>query len=200
MGILYRNSFIMYDRGTESHWVHTTGECIQGKFKGKQLTFFPSVITTWGQWKKQQAETTVLTGEGVSGFMGTYTMARDPSKFGISVGQGKLANLYRIRDLKKQRVVHDKLGEKDIVVFFDEEGTFATAYENPDGQKFNWDGKQFLDANGKAFNMMLGTLDGQDTAERLAPIPATAWLVKRWKGFYPDQKAYRPPGLSQSRK
>ena len=27
-GVLYENSFIMYDKGTESLWVHVTGEAI----------------------------------------------------------------------------------------------------------------------------------------------------------------------------
>ncbi len=44
-GVLYRQSFVMYDKQTDSLWVHTTGEAIKGALKGKVLTFLPSTVT-----------------------------------------------------------------------------------------------------------------------------------------------------------
>ena len=45
-GILYRNSFVMYDRETESLWVHVTGRAEVGPREGWQLRFMPSTVTT----------------------------------------------------------------------------------------------------------------------------------------------------------
>ncbi len=50
-GILYRQSFIMYDKQTYSKWIHTTGEAVQGPCKGKVLTFLPNTVTSWKKWK-----------------------------------------------------------------------------------------------------------------------------------------------------
>ena len=40
-GILYQNSFVMYDKKTDSLWVHATGRAETGPMKGNTLTFFP---------------------------------------------------------------------------------------------------------------------------------------------------------------
>ena len=61
-GILYENSFVMYDRKTESLWVHVTGRAVWGPLKGKQLEFVPSTVTTWQQWKAAHPRTLVLPG------------------------------------------------------------------------------------------------------------------------------------------
>jgi hypothetical protein len=193
LGILYRNSFIMYDRGTKSHWVHTTGKCVQGEMKGKQLTFIPSVITSWGNWKKQHPTTKVLPGEGVQGFMGTYTLDRKPEKFGISVGKGDQANLYRIIDLKKLRVVHDQLGKRKVVVFFNADGNFATAWDNTKlDHKFKWNGSAIVDGSGVQWDIMTGNPVNKPNTRSMTPVPATAWLIERWQGFYPDFPIFDP--------
>lgn len=191
-GILYRESFVMYDRGTESLWIHTTGECVKGKLKGKQLKFIQSVVTPWSDWKARHPATTVLEGTKVRGFMGTYTLNRDKNKFGISVGEGEESNLYPFSELGKEPVIHDKLGDKDIVVFFNSSGEFATAWDNDDGHKFRWDAKQkaFVDQTGKRWDMMLGVRAGDKDSPNMIPIPATAWLIHRWKGFYPKSRIY----------
>ena len=116
-GVLYRRSFVMYDRGTGSFWVHTTGECVKGKLKGKQLKFLPSVVTRWSDWKSKYPNSKILEGKKAKGFMGSYTLTKKKGKFGISVGEGEQSNLYPIVELEKQRVIHDTLGDKKIVIF-----------------------------------------------------------------------------------
>ena len=87
-GVLYRQSFIMYDRETDSHWVHTTGECVKGEMKGKTLTFLPSTVTSWASWKALHPETTVLTGRRARGMMGRFDFGTQPERYGLSIGQG----------------------------------------------------------------------------------------------------------------
>jgi len=192
-GILYRKSFVMYDRGTGSHWVHTTGECVKGELKGKQLEFFPSVVTDWKTWKSMHPTTTVLMGKRARGRMGIYTIKTNSFLFGISVGQGEATNLYRVMDLKQLRLVHDTLGDQPIVVFFNLDGMFATAWEVEEGQTFSWDDEGFVDQAGNSFDMILGRNPNQDQSESLTSIPATAWLTERWQGFYPNREIYVPP-------
>ena len=183
----------MYDRGTKSLWVHTTGECVKGELKGKQLKFIPSVVTRWGEWKTKYPDSKILEGKKAKGMMGSFTLAKKKGKFGISVGEGEQSNLYPIAELEKQRVIYDTLGKDRIVVLFDTDGQFATAWKNPDDLQFKWDEgkKSFVDHNGKPWNMMLGAPVGdENTASRLRALPATAWLIRRWKGFYPKSRVF----------
>ena len=41
-GMLYQNSFLMYDHQTNSIWIHATGEAFHGPLKGMKLRFMPS--------------------------------------------------------------------------------------------------------------------------------------------------------------
>ena len=85
------------------------------------------------------------------------------------------------------------MDESKIVVFYDADGQFATAWKNKDDLQFKWDEQQskFVDQTGRTWNMMLGAPDGkEETAEKLASIPATVWLMDRWKGFYPESRVF----------
>jgi hypothetical protein len=109
-GILHENSFVMYDRKTESLWVHVTGRAEWGPMRGKQLPFIPSTVTTWQQWKQAHPGTLVLAGRGTRGFMGTYKAFARPDDLGLAVvvrfkgklypfpaGRGSRARRWRVR-------------------------------------------------------------------------------------------------------
>lgn len=70
-GILCGNSFVMYDRQTRSLWVHVTGRAESGPLQGKRLTFVPSTVTTWQQWRAAYPHARVLPGRRSGSFMGT---------------------------------------------------------------------------------------------------------------------------------
>ena len=107
-GVLYRNSFIMYDRKTKSLWVHTTGECVKGELKGRQLEFIPSTVTSWRAWKSTHPKSLVLEGKKATGFMGTFSLKeKDAKKFGVSVGQGETTKLYAAGEALDYEVVTD---------------------------------------------------------------------------------------------
>ena len=61
-GLLMRSNKLMYDRATESLWNQLTGEPVTGPLadSGIRLAVLPSVVTTWGEWRDRQPETTVL--------------------------------------------------------------------------------------------------------------------------------------------
>ncbi len=200
--MLYRNSFVMYDRGTNSLWVHTTGECVKGELKGGQLEFLSSVVTSWSRWKQAHPKSLVLEGERASGFMGTYAFNDHRMvDFGLSVGQNAATKLYRIEDLARLRVVHDRVGEEDVVVFFDRNAMNGTAWIR-DGANFRWDGQQFVDDHGQAWDPILGqpTSVSLDSSRKMRPLPATMWLLDEWHGFYPSGDTYVAPEPAPSQR
>lgn len=59
-GLLRNSDLVMWDRQTESLWQQITGEAIVGEMAGTELSFVPSPIVAWGDFKAQFPEGEVL--------------------------------------------------------------------------------------------------------------------------------------------
>ena len=59
-GYLYKGSFVMFDKQTESEWLHVTAECMLGPLKGKRLEIVPTQVLSWKEWRLRHPNTTVL--------------------------------------------------------------------------------------------------------------------------------------------
>ena len=71
-GLLRRNDLIMFDRTRESLWQQITGEAIVGVDTTKRLTFLPSSIVSWRDFRATFPDAPVLSREtGVSRNYGT---------------------------------------------------------------------------------------------------------------------------------
>jgi len=185
-GILFRSSFIMYDKGTKSLWVHTTGQAIKGPMKGKQLEFLPSTVTTWKRWREEHPKTKVLTGRKARGFMGSFRLEKSLGRYGLSLGQGDEVKLYPFKVLARRRVVNDEFDGKKIVVVYDSEGLAAAAFLRGK-HVFSFEDGGMVDEKGREWDLFHGTRG----EERLERLPATPWLVRRWLDHYPDSPIFR---------
>ena len=130
-GILYEDSFIMYDHDTASLWVHVTGTAIKGALKGTKLTFFPSALTTWKNWKSSHPDTLVLPGDRDPGFMGTYRGLEegDFDEFGLAVFHRGQVRLYPYEVLARSPVLHDELFGRDVLVSFSDRAGVERAFD-----------------------------------------------------------------------
>jgi len=202
-GVLYRSSFVMYDKQTDSLWIHTTGEAVKGPSKGKVLTFLPSTVTTWKTWKTLHPQTTVLGGRPAKGFMGHFGMKEKPETYGLSLGQGPDPKLYPFSVLMKRRVVNDTFDGRDVVIVYDAESRTARAYARGE-HTFAWKDGALRDEKGRTWDLLRGLLAGKTPTEagskaagskagmeRLMPLPATTWLLVRWKGFHPHSAVFK---------
>jgi hypothetical protein len=52
-------TLILCDRQTSSRWSQLLGTAISGEMAGKKLVKLPSVMTTWGRWRRLHPTTTV---------------------------------------------------------------------------------------------------------------------------------------------
>jgi len=59
-GRLWRDALVMYDRRTGSLWSQIDGRAILGPAEGQRLEEVPSVVTSWGEWKRMHPDTLVL--------------------------------------------------------------------------------------------------------------------------------------------
>ena len=185
-GVLFRNSFVMYDREQNSLWIQPMGYAVKGKLKGTQLEFLPSTLTTFGKWKELHPKTTVLTGKKAPGFMGAFNLRRDLPRYGLSVGQGRITKLYPFELLAEKRVINDEFDGEKIVVVYDAESVTGVVYRR--GKRtFAFKEGKMVDERGKVWEMLAGTTG----SEKLERLPATPWLTARWKGFYPEGEIHR---------
>ena len=105
-GILMDDSFVMYDHGTDSLWVHVTGTAYFGPLKGKRLKFIPSTVTTWEAWKQRFPQTRVLPGTPRHGStLGTYDGMRKTRGLGLAVVVRFKAKLYPLDVLAAHPVI-----------------------------------------------------------------------------------------------
>lgn len=188
----------MYDRATESLWVHVTGRAETGPRKGWRLKFMPSSMTTWAAWKAAHPHTTVLPGYRRGGFMGTYTGTKSSRGIGLVVRVAFHGKLYPFTALEKQPVVNDRFRDEDVVVAYSSALGTASAWSRiVAGRTLTFephagDTKEPLllvrDAEtrsvwsgieGKAIS---GPLKGQ----QLELVPHHPILTGRFEGFYPD--------------
>ncbi len=211
-GILYRNSFIMYDRGSKSLWVHVSGEAIKGDRKGQKLEFLPSEITTWGDWSRRHPMGTALVGDKAEGFMGTFTLRQRVRAFGLSIGQGRQVKLVRFTLLQRVPVLEVEVEGQPVVAVYDPDAVRGFAFASRLGkQRLHFSAVAPLAAEGgehgaegagdghssgpalmrdsetgSLWERMSGRcLAGELAGQQLDPVPATAWLGQRWRGFFP---------------
>ena len=163
-GFLYRSNKIMYDRETLSLWNQETGQPVIGELadSGIQLNFFPTLLTTWGEWTDEHPDTTVLALDTGVSQPGSYFPEDNPNAtyyeyfntpgtmfpvwirddsleakdvvLGVKIGEAQKA--YPVSVLQVERVVNDTLGETNVVVLGSEISQAAKAYERGD-QEFS---------------------------------------------------------------
>lgn len=197
-GILYEKSFVMYDRKTESLWVHVTGRAEQGPMKGKQLKFFPSTVTTWKQWKAAHPGTLVLPGYRRGGFMGTYDGMHRPDGLGLAVVVRFKAKLYPFPTLTGTPVVNDRFGEIDLLVHYSKgDGTAVAWNRRHDGRALTFEdagrkgpgGIALLRdrETGSVWSSLTGeAVEGRLRGDRLEAVSYNPILIERFRAFYPD--------------
>lgn len=167
-GFLYRSNKLMYDRETLSLWNQETGEPVVGRLadSGVRLDFFPTLLTTWGEWKDEHPDTTVLNLD-----TGVYQTSRyfpednpnatyfdyfnsPDTMFPVWLRDDRLeakdivlglkiddmAKAYPVRVLQMERVVNDALGDVNVVVLASEISPASKVYERAEREFSRVDG------------------------------------------------------------
>ena len=196
----------MYDHATKSCWSTLQGEPVVGPLVGKGIKLKQRylVTTTWGEWKARHPETTVLSletghrrdyGEGVA--YRDY-FSTDELMFTVPEIDTRLLNkdevlAFRTEDqqlaiaikfLAQKRVHHDQLGEQNIVVLADADGT-SRAYDVGTTQFASWNGiDQAVDSTGKIWQVLEDSLVAGDQSLERMPSHNAFWFG--WVSQFPE--------------
>lgn len=136
-GLLRNSDLIMYDRTTESLWQQFTGEAIVGDKVGTTLTFIPSSLVSFADFKAAHPDGPVLSHEtgysrryGENPYVGYDTVDQTPFLFTaplderllpmtrvVTLSLGDVDVAYPSEVLAEAGVLHDRQGGQDLVLF-----------------------------------------------------------------------------------
>jgi hypothetical protein len=213
-GKLIRNVLVMYDRQTDSLWSQLLGEAIDGEMTGASLSFLPSWMMAWDEWKAMHPDTVALDKNGSRGSRDVYdsyyaspqagvigeTFIDDrlnTKQFVMGVTEGDAAVAYPFEVLNMEPVVNDQVGERPILVVFNPVIGSGIVFDRQVGdQVLTWDtGKSsetMVDVEtGTVWNLFTGeAIEGSLTGHTLERVPSTQSFWFGWKDFYPQTRIY----------
>jgi quercetin dioxygenase-like cupin family protein len=211
---------VQKDFETGTSWQQATGQAIDGPLKGTRLTLYPVVRTTWREWRKQHPDTTVLkplpgyaermpmiskrikdvTRAGLEGVpRGVMPLdGRLPPRetiAGLEVGRDAVA--YPFSELRRARVVNDRVGGVAVVIVHQPSSDTTTAFE----ARVKGKGLRFQPANAEASSVIdLETrstwnayglaLDGPLKGTQLTQVILVPQFWFAWSQFRPGTRVF----------
>ncbi len=136
-GLLRNSDLIMYDRTTESLWQQFTGNAIVGDAVGTRLTFIPSSLISFADYRAAHPDGKVLSREtgfnrsyGENPYVGYDTIDQNPFLFTaplderlppmarvVTVALDKVDVAYPLDILAEAGVINDTQGGQDLAIF-----------------------------------------------------------------------------------
>ena len=166
---------VQKDAETGSSWQQATGEAIDGPLKGTRLALFPTVRTTWGEWRRRHPYTLVLkpmpgyaermpamstrirnaTRVGPAGAPNGALKADDrlPARetvAGLEIGRDTIA--FPFTALRASRVINERVGGVPVLVVHQPSSDTTTAFD--------------ARSRGKALRFEAATVDGGTLTDR----------------------------------
>lgn len=192
------------DETTKSWWRQVNGEAITGQLKGQQLPEVYSTQTSLSQWLSlnpnsliMQADPAFLksydttfkfeSGSSKSKLTGTDSLSWKDKSWVVGVKAGKESKAYDWNQLKKERLIQDKIGATPVLIVLSKDDRSFFAFERP-GESANFS----LENDKLLFNNKQLRIDGRgiDTTFSLKPLPASQEFWHSWRTFNPDTKKY----------
>lgn len=217
-GYLHNDNLVMYDHQTNTLWSQLIGQAVRGAQRGQQLAVLPAIITTWGEWKKTQPNTTILSaaqmGRQAEAIIDPYAGYYASGAAGFSTGQnqndllpakslviglvaGQEARAYPLGTVQAEGIIHDQLGILPVLLIFDEMlGTVLAYRPEIDGQRLTFTAAAqfgfFTDEEtGSLWDGRSGVaVDGPLAGAELPQLsgPLVFWFA--WSAFHPETDVY----------
>ena len=187
------------DATTKSWWRQVNGEAITGKLKGQQLPEVLSTQTSLEQWLALNPGSLIMqedpafiksydstfkfeSGSSKSKLTGTDSLSWKDKSWVIGVKAGKETKAYDWNQLKKEKLMQDKIGPTPVLIVLSKNDKSFFAFERPnENSVFNLRGDTLLFENHKF------RIDGKgiDTIYSLKPLPAFQEFWHSWRTFNP---------------
>jgi len=227
-GMLRYSDMVMYDHETESWWQQFTGESIVGDLTGKRLQQLPAQIVGFAQFAAAHPEGRVLSREtghrrdyGRNPYTGYDDINQTPFLFRgrrnerlppmekvVAIEIGGRFKAYPHSITRARRVIHDRVGPQEIVVFHSDGAASAldagdisrsrdagaTGVFDPSvGRRlqFRYEDGQFVDAEtGSRWNILGQAVSGELRGRRLRRITHGDYFAFAWLAFRPETEIF----------
>lgn len=217
----------MYDRATNTLWHQFTGTPIIGELQGSGivLDYFPTARTTWGEWRNRHPDTTVLSLDGAIYPEWSYLneteeksiyfdyRANPETMFPIATRNPVLApkaeilgvsidgnhKAYQISQLQKQRIIHDEIANKNVIILASGTSSDAHIYDNnlgiqlqlPEDASIKGLPEIVIDTQGNEWRVDRYNITNiKDASIYLPAIPSNIAFWFGWFAFHPDTELY----------
>ncbi len=230
-GMLRHSDLVMYDRQTHSLWQQLTGTGIVGTHMDTRLTKVPAQIISFRQFRDAHPNSRVLSREtghqrdyGRNPYVGYDDIAKQPWLFrgasdgrlppmqkvvGVTLGDASIAYSHQIT--RRERVIHDRVGATEIVIFHTREGATSAldASRIADSKvigstgvflpmlgdrklTFSAVGTYFIDdQSGSRWDITGLAVEGELAGQRLAAVQHTDVFAFAWFVMVPDTHLYK---------
>lgn len=187
------------DATTKSWWRQATGEAITGKLKGEKLPEVSSSQTSLAEWLRLYPNSLVMqadpdfvasydstfkyeNGKSKSKLTGTDSLSWKDKSWVIGVKAGDKSKAYDWNQLKKEKIIRDKIDQTPIVLILAADNKSFFAFEIPSQNSavdFRND-SLFIDNN-------IYRIDGKSYAglSALKRLPASQEFWHSWRTFNP---------------
>jgi hypothetical protein len=229
-GLLRKSDLVMYDRRTETLWQQFTGEALVGDRAGDELTVVPSQLISFRQFADNYPDGRVLSRDtgydrpyGQNPYAGYDDIHESPFAYDgptddrlppkekvVAVSLDGTHRAYPHSTTKKQRVVHDTLAGRPLVIFHapgavsaldarqikrsKEVGSTGVFDRRVDGRtlKFRYldDGRFEDTATGSVWTVTGRAVEGPLAGSQLDRIPHGDYFAFAWMAFRPDATIY----------
>lgn len=229
-GMLRHSDMVMYDRQTESWWQQISGEALVGDLTGKVLIQIPSQIVSFGQFTMAFPDGKVLSREtghdraygnnpyrGYDDITKTLFLYRGkpderlkPMEKVVAIEIDSISKAYPHTITRKKRVLHDRIGETEVVIFhadgassaLDKEkitesknvGSTGVFIPEIEGQKltFAYGNDEFIDQQTKSrWNVFGQAVEGKFKGKHLKQIGHGDYFAFAWLAFKPQTEIFR---------
>ncbi|MBI4197566.1 MAG: DUF3179 domain-containing protein [Chloroflexi bacterium] len=225
-GLLRQSNLVMWDRETESWWQQGTAQAIVGTLVGTTLEQLPSQVVAYRDFKEAYPGGKVLVGPRGSHYANPYeeydtsswpflfSDAVDPClpvmERVLGIRYEGAARAYPFRELAVERVIHDAVGRREMVIFY--EPSTASSLDQPRVSEsravgaasafipqvrgkhltFQWRDGAFKDnETGSCWSILGQAMGGPLAGERLPPLLHVDSLWFYWAAIYPETEVYR---------
>jgi hypothetical protein len=190
------------DATTGSWWRQVNGEAVAGPKKGTVLAELPSRQVTLASWLALHPNSLIMqpdaalahkyaksfdyeTGASRSALTGTDTASWADKAWVVGVSVNGQSKAYDWNRLRCERIVHDVLGGRPIVIALDRDDASFYAFERPDSTtRFTLRGDSLV-SSARSYSLVGGT--GPD---ELKPLFASQEFWHSWRTFHPATSTY----------
>ncbi len=211
-------NFIMRDDETGTYWQQINGLAISGPLKGRQLTLVPYDELTFGTWKAEEPQGTVL--KDVPRYASDYArrdwdvrMKREPVVIDFAEHGMKARDLllgvhafgasraFLFDRILKEKLVKDHVGAEPVLLVLGPDGESVRVFRDripgvdgtPDFYRMSPDkpGALLMDAStGSEWNFQGCATSGKSTGVCLERVPAIKDYWFDWRNYNPDTTIY----------